>query len=78
MATIAPIKIRDADAESDVRARHEYMENRLNALGEETVRTLMATGGFAPQMHPFVVAWLGGARLETKEDEAKKKAEAQH
>jgi hypothetical protein len=74
MSTIDPINVR-SDTDSDARARHEYMEARLNELGERSVRALMALGLLRLSA---LLAWLGGTRLETKEDEAKKKAEAQH
>jgi hypothetical protein len=59
-----PICIHPMDDAAEVRARHKRIEDRLDELGHETVRALLATGGLPTNWNLIVHAWLSGDRLE--------------
>lgn len=61
---IEPIQIHHADTPTEARARHARIEDRLEELGINQVRTLLQGGGFATQWNPIVHAWLDGHKVK--------------
>jgi hypothetical protein len=64
---ISPIRIHHADSDTEVEARHRRIEARLDELGAEEVRSLVANGGLATQWSPIIRAWSSGKRLAPDE-----------
>lgn len=60
---IDAINIHPGDSPTARRARHMDIEKRLEATGEETVRSLLNTGGLPTVWNPIILSWLAGDRL---------------
>lgn len=67
MTKTDPIRIHHADSAAEVRARHERIETRLEELGADEVKSLVANGGLPTQWAPIIRAWSVGKRLVREE-----------
>jgi hypothetical protein len=63
MKKIDPIRIHASDDAAAIRYRHAQIEGRLNELGDDQVRSMLATGGLPTGWNPIIHAWLAGDRL---------------
>jgi hypothetical protein len=54
------IRIYHADSDDEAKARHEGIVKRLDELGAQQVRDLVATGGLPTQWNPIIIAWSKG------------------
>lgn len=60
-----PIRISGVDrTDEEVRARHEFVEDRLEKLGLAKVRLLFERGGLPTEWNPIILAWIANEKLE--------------
>ena len=52
------IRIHHADSDDEAKERHDGIIKRLEELGKEQVKTLLASGGLPTNWNPIVLAWL--------------------